>query len=176
MTTTQSLITESRNHRARIAKALATTVVAGALLVGLAAPASAGKRAPSVASLASVSAPLMQQGLSCGTNGAVSVALSHDPRTRSGQPGWSYSRFYAGDGRNPWVLSNWTAVQANTGYQQHWELAQGEWRRPVAGSVDVSVPPHYRNTQVWELRYELIGGRWSHEWINLGTCVTPPGA
>lgn len=171
-----STTTRTRITKTRITKALTTTIVAGALLIGLAAPAHAGRYTPNMANLTSASAPRMQQGLSCGSNGQVSVALSHDPRTRSGQPGWSYSLFYAGDGQNPWVRSNWTAVKANTGYQQHWELAQGQWKRPVAGSVDVSVPPHYRNTQVWELRYELVGGRWSHEWIHLGACVPPPGA
>lgn len=157
----------------RIAKALGAATLAGALLVGLAAPADAGRWSPNTASL---TAPRMQQGVSCGFNGEVTVHLSHDPRTASGTPGWSYSRFYAGDGRNPWTTSNWTAVYANTGYQQHWEYANNQWRRPVAGQIDVDVPPYYRNTQVWELRYEVVGGRWTYEWIHIGECVPPPGA
>ena len=151
----------------RIAGALAMSCL---VLVGVAAPAGAGRWSPNVAT------PAMMQGLSCGTNGQVSVALTHDPVTRSGNPGWSYSLFYAGDRQNPWVVSNWTIVWANTGYQQTWEWVNGAWTRPVAGSVDVSVPPYYRSTEVWELRYELVGGRWTTEWIKLGTCTPPPGA
>lgn len=155
---------------ARIVKIIASTLLVAGTVIGVADTASAGRWTPNVA------VPAMTAGLSCGTNGDVDVALSRTPTTRSGRPGWSYSLFYAGDGHNPWVVSNWTAVYANTGYQQHWELVNNQWRRPVAGAVDVSVPPHYRNTQVWELRYEIVNGAWSTEWINLGTCTPPPGA
>lgn len=154
---------------ARITKTVAGVLLVGLTLFGTADLAAAGRWTPSLA------VPAMNQGPSCGTNGEVSVALSHNPVTKSRKPGWSYSLFYAGDGRNPWVVSNWTAVYANTGYQQHWELVNNQWKAPVAGSIDVSVPPHYRNTQVWELRYEIVNGSWTYEWIYLGTCTPPPG-
>lgn len=173
MDTTQ---TTTRSTR-RFTRLLSGAILAGAMLLALASPADAGFRGPEIAGVLQGTSTLrMQQGLSCGTDGSVSVALNHDPRTKSGQAGWSYSRYYAGDGRNPWVISNWTAVWANSGYQQHWELANNAWRRPMAGSISVDVPPHYRNTNVWELRYEIVGGRWSHEWVFLGTCTPPPGA
>ena len=152
----------------RIAKAIALLSLTGALLVGLSAPASAGRYTPSIAGMQHESL------LSCGTNNQVSVTLAREPVTASGQAGWSYSVFFSGDYRQSWTTSNWTAAYANAGYAPHWELVNGAWQAPVAGSIDVSLPPHYSTPHVWELRYEVVNGQWSTEWIYLGSCTPPP--
>jgi hypothetical protein len=152
----------------RTAKAIALITLTGALLAGLAAPASAGRYTPSIAAMQN------QSQLSCGTNNQVSVTLAREPVTASGRAGWSYSVFFSGDYRQPWTTSNWTAAYANAGYATHWELANGAWRSLGLGSIDVSLPPHYSTPHVWQLRYEVVNGQWSTEWIYLGSCTAPP--
>lgn len=146
----------------RLARTTRALLVAAALcigFVGLASPAFAGN-------------PNVSMGCSDSTTSTVSFALT--PTTTSGKPGWSYSLFYAGDYRNPWVVSNWTAAYANAGSATTWELVNGAWTRP-GPSMELDAPPHYGVIHVWEQKFEIVNGRWVSEWKYLGDCTPPPG-
>lgn len=143
----------------RTGRALLAAAVLCIGLVGLASPASAGNPNTSV-------------GCSDGTSATVSFALT--PTTASGKPGWSYSVFYAGDYRNPWIVSNWTAAYANAGGAPTYELVNNAWTRP-GPQMELDAPPHYGVIHVWEQKFEVVNGQWSAEWIYHTDCTPPPG-
>lgn len=143
----------------RTGRALLAAAVLSIGLVAFASPASAGNPNTSV-------------GCSDATSATVSFALT--PTTASARPGWSYSLFYAGDYRNPWVTSNWIATYANAGSAPAYELVNNAWTRPGM-SIEMDAPPHYGAIHVWEQKFELVNGQWSVEWIYHTACTPPPG-
>lgn len=114
--------------------------------------------------------------IGCGMDRSVGVTYARLPVTASGQAGWSYSVFYVGDARNPWVRSNWLAAYANAGAVPSYEFVNGAWARPAGPSINIQAPPHYGNLQVWQQKWEIVNGRWSAQWVYLGGCTPPPGA
>lgn len=147
---------------ARFRRILAIAVVAGGSLALSAVPASAGIQHEAV--------------VSCANANQGSVTPAREPVTASGAPQWSYSLYYVGDYRNPWVRTDWTAAYANAGYSPTYEHVNGAWRAVGPAGIDVSLPPHYGTAYVWELRYEQVGGQWSTQWVYAGSCTPPPGA
>lgn len=112
--------------------------------------------------------------IGCSLSQDVSVSLARLPVTASGQQGWSYSVFFVGDYRNPWVSSNWVAAYANAGAAPSYELLNGLWSNP-GPSIEIDVPPHYGTSYVWQQKWEVVNGQWSTEWVYLGNCTPPPG-
>ena len=112
--------------------------------------------------------------VSCSNTTTGSVIPAREPVTASGAPQWSYSIYYIGDYRNPWVTSNWTAAYANAGYAPTYEFVNGSWASVTPAGIDFQLPPHYGQATVWELRYEVVNGRWSTQWVYAGGCAAPP--
>lgn len=112
--------------------------------------------------------------IGCSLDQSVSVSLARVPVTASGRAGWSYSVFFVGDYRNPWINSNWIAAYANAGAASSYEWTGAAWIQP-GPSIDIQVPPHYGTSYVWQQKWEVVNGQWSTEWIYLGNCTPPPG-
>lgn len=103
-------------------------------------------------------------------NGRAEVTLPGDVRTPSGTGTWAYSRLWLRIDGGDWQTFSWFASWANSGSAHPWwyQAPGADWRQIPA---TVSLPAGAGRAEVWEQRWELVGGEWHFEWHWAGACT-----
>lgn len=102
--------------------------------------------------------------------GSVTVRLATNVTTPSGVTQWSYSVLYHRVNSGQWLMNYWFAAYANTATFQTWYYAAPGASWSSVGSA-VKLPVSTGKVDVWELRYDLVGGEWQTAWHNAGSCT-----
>ena len=102
--------------------------------------------------------------------GTATVQLATNVTTPSGTPQWAFSVLYHRVNGGQWNMHYWFAAYANNEQAQSWQYAA-----PGVGWVSVgtavTLPVTNGSVEVWELRYDLVGGQWQTHWHSAGNCT-----